>query len=234
MSTSTPLSANVDRSLSVASYCPHSTPRLPPVGCNSPARLCFLFVGVLCSCTRRDVVCSLVYSKHVKDMGLGIFLVQEHGLSKFGNRVKIQMPDADGQGGAMECTCNVPSRYRLPCQDVMAALTCELWAGLYPGACPCSSHCMTSPTILSPLHQHTLSCGDGVKSPLSNRSVFFLLNFLLAFFFPRRRALCSACGTWCFLLPLVGTLLFSLRCSWWKRPVDHGHYIGTTYYVERS
>lgn len=80
-----------------------------------------------------NVVCSLIYSKHVKDLGLGLFLVQEHGQSKYGNRVKIEIPDAEGQGGRMECTCNVPSRYRLPCQDVMAALSCEPSAGRRPG-----------------------------------------------------------------------------------------------------
>lgn len=85
-------------------------------------------------------MCCLICSKHVKDMGLGVFLVQQHGLSKYGNRVKIQMPDAEGQGGAIECTCDVPARFKLPCQDVMAALTCESLAKPHPGVGPCSTN----------------------------------------------------------------------------------------------
>lgn len=91
--------------------------------------LCFSFPFFFC--VHRHILHSFMYSKHVKDMGLGIFIVQQHEKSKYGNRVTIRLPDAEGQGGLMECSCDVPSRYRLPCQDVMAALRCELPAGPY-------------------------------------------------------------------------------------------------------
>ena len=71
----------------------------------------FRFIGVLSLCVRCDVVFHLICSKY--------------GFSKYGNGVQTQMPEADGQGGTIECTCDVPARFRLPCQDVMAVSTCE-------------------------------------------------------------------------------------------------------------
>lgn len=67
----------------------------------------------------------LVGSKHVKSMGLGTYLVQEHGKSQYGNRVTIVLPDTEGKGGRVECTCSVPSRFHLLCQDALAVLKCK-------------------------------------------------------------------------------------------------------------
>ncbi|CAM9619464.1 unnamed protein product, partial [Sphacelaria rigidula] len=60
--------------------------------------------------------------KYVQNQGLGVFTVQEHGDAKHGNRVTIQLPDADGKGAFMDCTCRVPSRWKLLCCDAIAAL----------------------------------------------------------------------------------------------------------------
>lgn len=60
------------------------------------------------------------------DQGLGVYLVEEHGMSRVGNRVNIELPDADEVGGHVECTCSVPSRWKLRCCDVLAVLRCEL------------------------------------------------------------------------------------------------------------
>ncbi|CAN0426747.1 unnamed protein product, partial [Pylaiella littoralis] len=61
--------------------------------------------------------------KSVLHEGLGVYLVQEHGKSMNGNRVTIfEMPDANGGGGRLKCTCRTPSRWRLPCCDVLAVL----------------------------------------------------------------------------------------------------------------
>ncbi|CAM9735812.1 unnamed protein product [Pylaiella littoralis] len=61
--------------------------------------------------------------KYVVDQGLGVYLVQEHGESALGNRVTVvSMPDADGKGGQITCTCHVPSRWHLLCQDALAVL----------------------------------------------------------------------------------------------------------------
>ncbi|CBJ27635.1 conserved unknown protein [Ectocarpus siliculosus] len=60
--------------------------------------------------------------KHVKSLGLGTYLVQEHGKSQYGNRVTIVLPDTEGKGGRVECTCSVPSRFHLLCQDSLAVL----------------------------------------------------------------------------------------------------------------
>ncbi|CAM9811136.1 unnamed protein product [Ectocarpus sp. 13 AM-2016] len=64
----------------------------------------------------------LSLNKHVKSMGLGTYLVQEHGKSQYGNRVTIVLPDTEGKGGRVECTCSVPSRFHLLCQDALAVL----------------------------------------------------------------------------------------------------------------
>ncbi|CAB1108895.1 unnamed protein product [Ectocarpus sp. CCAP 1310/34] len=61
-------------------------------------------------------------NKHVKSMGLGTYLVQEHGKSQYGNRVIIVLPDTEGNGGRVECTCRVPTRFHLLCQDALAVL----------------------------------------------------------------------------------------------------------------
>ncbi|CAN0188873.1 unnamed protein product [Ectocarpus sp. 4 AP-2014] len=64
----------------------------------------------------------LSLKKHVKSMGLGTYLVQEHGKSQYGNRVTIVLPDTEGKGGRVECTCSVPARFHLLCQDALAVL----------------------------------------------------------------------------------------------------------------
>ncbi|CAB1118848.1 unnamed protein product [Ectocarpus sp. CCAP 1310/34] len=64
----------------------------------------------------------LSLNKHVKSMGLGTYLVQEHGKSQYGNRVTIVLPDTEGKGGRVECTCRVPTRFHLLCQDALAVL----------------------------------------------------------------------------------------------------------------
>ncbi|CAM9890111.1 unnamed protein product, partial [Ectocarpus sp. 4 AP-2014] len=61
-------------------------------------------------------------NKHVKSMGLGTYLVQEHGKSQYGNRVTIVLPDTEGKGGRVECTCSVSARNHLLCQDALAVL----------------------------------------------------------------------------------------------------------------
>lgn len=52
----------------------------------------------------------------------GILLVKEHGNSRYANRLVITKPDAGGHGGSIDCTCNVPSRFRFLCCDALAAL----------------------------------------------------------------------------------------------------------------
>ncbi|CAN0492447.1 unnamed protein product, partial [Ectocarpus sp. 12 AP-2014] len=64
----------------------------------------------------------LSLNKHVKSMGLGTYLVQEHGKSQYGNRVTIVLPDTEGKGGRVACTCSVPTRFHLLCQDALAVL----------------------------------------------------------------------------------------------------------------
>ncbi|CAN0324429.1 unnamed protein product, partial [Ectocarpus sp. 6 AP-2014] len=61
----------------------------------------------------------LVSSKHVKSLGLGTYLVQEHGKRQYGNRVTIVLPDTEWNGGRVKCTRSVP--YVL-CQDALAVL----------------------------------------------------------------------------------------------------------------
>ncbi|CAN0559898.1 unnamed protein product [Ectocarpus sp. 12 AP-2014] len=63
----------------------------------------------------------LSLNKHVKSMGLGTYLVQEHGKSQYGNRVTVVLPDTEGKGGRVECTCSVPTSHLL-CQDALAVL----------------------------------------------------------------------------------------------------------------
>ena len=77
---------------------------------------------------------TIVRRKHVLNEGLGVNMVQEHGLSMHANRVKIiKMPDADGRGGHITCTCCVPSRWRLLCCDALAVLKRELSSGYQHG-----------------------------------------------------------------------------------------------------
>ncbi|CAB1108636.1 unnamed protein product [Ectocarpus sp. CCAP 1310/34] len=64
-------------------------------------------------------------NKHVKSMGLGTYLVQVHGKNQYGNRVTIVLPDTEGKGGRVECTCRVPTRFHLLCQDALAVLKCK-------------------------------------------------------------------------------------------------------------
>ncbi|CAM9434477.1 unnamed protein product, partial [Pylaiella littoralis] len=65
----------------------------------------------------------LVCRKSVLHEGLGVYLVQEHGKSMNGNLVTIfEVPDANGGGGRLKCTCRTPLRWRLPCCDVLAVL----------------------------------------------------------------------------------------------------------------
>ncbi|CAN0429040.1 unnamed protein product [Pylaiella littoralis] len=65
----------------------------------------------------------LSLKKTVLHEGLGVYLVQEHGKSMLGNRLKIlEMPGANRGDGRLECTSCTPSSWRLPCCDLLAVL----------------------------------------------------------------------------------------------------------------
>ena len=99
-----------------------------------------LFVRILYVCSLSFLIrvlvalTTLVRRKHVLNEGLGVYMVQEHGLSMHANRVTIiEMPDADGRGDHINCTCCVSSRWKLLCCDALAVLRREFSSGCQHG-----------------------------------------------------------------------------------------------------
>ena len=91
-----------------------------------------LFVRILYVCSLSFLIrlvialTTLVHGKHVLNEGLGVYMVQEHGLSMHANRVTIiEMPDADGRGDHINRTCCVSSRWKLLCCDALVVLRRE-------------------------------------------------------------------------------------------------------------